>query len=263
MRDLRLLTSRWVDVHGTRIHVRAPRSAPSATSSHVVLVHGIGVSSRYMAPLAVQLSRSFRVSAIDLPGFGLSDKPRPPLDLDGMADALAGWLEAERVERVSLVGNSFGCQVIVRFALRHPAKLARVVLQGPTTDPHASVPRQLARWLRAGNREPFSLNGVIVRDYFDCGLRRVLLAYAQSLADPIREELGCIRVPALVVRGARDPIVTQAWAEEVTSLLPNARLVVVPAAAHAMNYGAPEAFAHAIVTFLHESPTQPEQRATA
>ena len=93
-----------------------------------------------------------------------------------------------------------------------------------------SRPTQLARWLRAGNREPFSLNGVIVRDYLDCGLRRVVGSYVRSIADPFRDALPRVRARTLVVRGARDPIVTQAWAEEVTRLLPRAELRVVPGA---------------------------------
>jgi pimeloyl-ACP methyl ester carboxylesterase len=235
-----------------RIHARVPRVPQRSTRPAVVLVHGIGVSSRYMAPLASRLSDRFRVYAIDLPGFGRSDKPAHWLGLDGLADTLAGWLRTEGLGRVALVGNSFGCQVIVRLALRHPGCVARAVLQGPTGDPHAGIPRQVVRWVIAGSREPLSLTAVLARDYLDCGVLRALAAYRSSLADPLGKELPRVHAPILVLRGGRDRIVTQAWVEEFTSQLPDARLVLLPEAAHAINYGAPDAFARAITPFLNE-----------
>jgi 2-hydroxy-6-oxonona-2,4-dienedioate hydrolase len=250
MQQLALLRSRWTDVEGRRVHARVPRGWQPSAWPPVVLVHGIGVSSRYMAPLAVRLARGFRVLAIDLPGFGLSEKPARPLDLDGLADALSGFLRAEGLDRAALVANSFGCQVLVRFALRHPDLVTRLVLQGPTGDPQLSVPRLVARWLYEGTREPFSLNAVIARDYFDCGLRRVLSAFHASVTDSMLAELPRVAVPTLVVRGERDAIATQRWCEEIVSRLPRGRLALVSGAAHAMNYGSPDAFAGAVAGFL-------------
>ncbi|MDQ3880940.1 MAG: alpha/beta hydrolase, partial [Chloroflexota bacterium] len=65
-------------------------------------------------------------------------------------------------------------------------------------------------------------------------------------------KLPCVRVPTLVVRGGRDPIVPQAWAEEVARLLPRGRLVVIPGAAHAVNHDAPAALARVVLPFLTE-----------
>jgi 2-hydroxy-6-oxonona-2,4-dienedioate hydrolase len=48
-----------------------------------------------------------------------------------------------------------------------------------------------------------------------------------------------VAVPVLVVRGSRDRIVSQAWAEAVTRLLPDARLVVIPGVAHVINFSYP------------------------
>ncbi len=56
--------------------------------------------------------------------------------------------------------------------------------------------------------------------------------------------------PALVVRGARDPIVPQEWAEWASSLLPRGELLVVPGAAHAVNYNAPRPLVEATEAFL-------------
>jgi pimeloyl-ACP methyl ester carboxylesterase len=55
-----------------------------------------------------------------------------------------------------------------------------------------------------------------------------------------------------VVHGLRDRIVSQRWAEEVTSLLPLARLVVIPGTAHTTNYDWPLEFAREVQTFLSD-----------
>ncbi len=61
-----------------------------------------------------------------------------------------------------------------------------------------------------------------------------------------------MRVPALVVRGSRDSIVTQRWAEEAARLLPKGRIVVVSGSAHVANVDAPSEFARVIRAFLDE-----------
>jgi pimeloyl-ACP methyl ester carboxylesterase len=233
-----------------RTHARVPSRPADTDATDVVLVHGLGVSSRYMAPLAVRLVPQFRTIAPDLPGFGRSEKPSHSLGLDELADALAGFFDVSKIDRAAIVANSFGCQIAARFALRHSDRVTRMVLQGPTTDPHASVPKQIARWLLDGREELVSLNLIIARDYLECGLRRLIETYLAGLSDPLREELTHIGVPTLVVRGEHDRIVTTRWAEEVARLLPNAELRIVAGAAHAMNYSVPDLEAAAIVPFL-------------
>lgn len=62
-----------------------------------------------------------------------------------------------------------------------------------------------------------------------------------------------IRAPTLGVRGARDPIVPQRWAEEAARLLPRGRLVVIPGAAHSITFHAPLELTRVIRPFLLEA----------
>ena len=59
-------------------------------------------------------------------------------------------------------------------------------------------------------------------------------------------------MPTLVVRGERDPIVPQYWAEEVARILPRGRLAVVPEAGHALNYSRPHDLARLVRAYLSE-----------
>jgi pimeloyl-ACP methyl ester carboxylesterase len=204
-----------------------------------------------MAPLLARLADDFPTIAPDLPGFGETSDPPEPLRLPGMADALAGWMDAVGMPRAAFVGNSLGCQVIAHLAARHPERLARAVLISPTMDPTAPRARQqIARLLLDVPRERWPLPLIASGDYLEGGVSRGWQTLVSALREPSADSYRRIAVPALVVRGERDPIVSAPWAREVTRLLPQGRLVTVPDAPHAVNFSAPDALAHTLRPFL-------------
>ena len=226
-------------------------AVPRRSADTVILVHGLGVSGAYWTPTARRLAERFRVLVPDLPGFGDSDKPRRVLDVGELAGALAAWMDAMEIDRAPLVANSLGCQVSVRMALERPERVTRLILQGMTIDPEArSAPVQIMRLLADAFVEPPSILPLVVRDYLKCGPRRLIGTLRHILDDPIAEHLKRIDVPALVVRGDLDPIVPQRWAEESARLLPHGRLIVIPDAAHALNFARPKGFARVIIDYL-------------
>jgi pimeloyl-ACP methyl ester carboxylesterase len=150
-----------------------------------------------------------------------------------------------------LLGNSLGCQIIVNFALRYPERITRAVLVGPTMDPKARTIRQAAlRLLLDAPCEPFSYLPVLIREYLAAGIRRTIRTLQYAFADTIEEHLPKVHIPTLIVRGARDPIVPQDWAEEVHRLLPDSQFVVLPRAGHAVNFNSPEKLTAIIRPFL-------------
>lgn len=202
-------------------------------------MHGLAVSSLYFVPLARRLARRFSVLAPDLPGHGRSGTPPRALGIAELAEALLAWLDAAGIERAPLVANSLGCQAAVELAVREPERVERLVLVGPTMDPGApTIAEQALRLARDAVREPVGLNLVELRDYLRTGPRRIVATALAALADPFAEKLPRVAQPALVVRGGRDAIVSQRWAEQVAALLPRGRLVVVPGAPHAAHRAA-------------------------
>lgn len=239
------------NVGGVRMHAFVSTNDAPAENVPLVLIHGLGVSGTYWLPTAALLGEHFHVLVPDLPGFGDSDKPHHVLDLRELADVLVAWMDEMGVDRATLVGNSMGCQIAVHVAVAHPDRVTRLVLQAPTIDPGArSAARQIGRLIVDGLVEPPSLLPIVTRDYLKCGYRRIARTLRHSLEDPIEEKLPQVHAPALVVRGARDVIVPQYWAEEAARLLPIGRLVVVPGAAHAMNFALPMELTRIILDFL-------------
>lgn len=219
---------------------RRMRAWVAGSGRPIVFVHGLGVTSRYLLPTAQHLTRHGRTLLPDLPGFGQSDPAPDVLDIPGLADALASWIAAIDGAPAVLVANSVGCQVAAHLAVERPQLVGAAVLAGPTVDPHARSPwQQAVRWIRGSTREPPSLAMVVLRDYLDTTPWRLAVTIRHMFADRIERKLPLLRAPTIVVRGGRDPIVSQRWAEEAAQLLPDGRLAVIPGAGHTVNYSAP------------------------
>ncbi len=251
------LESRWATVDGLRVHARVCE-AVGPEGPAVVLVHGLSMSARYLEPTAERLAGHVRVYAPDLPGFGESDAPPHVLGVGGLADALAGWMDAFRVRPAVLLGNSLGCQILLDVAVRRPELVRALVLVGPTVDPAGrSIPRLVGRAAVDVFREAPSLWPLIVSEYLKAGVVRTWKTLVDLVEDRPEDRLGEVHVPTLVVRGAEDAIVPAPWAEEVARRLPQGRLLTVEGAAHAVNFGAPAPLAAAVRALVAEVEGEP------
>ncbi len=216
-----------------------------------MLVHGYGVSSSYMLPLAQSLASRFWVFAPDMPGYGRSQQPRVPLGIADLAAALADWLDAVGLDCPAFIANSMGCQVVTELAVRRPERVGPMVLVGPTVDPRRRAARhQLVGGLRDSAREPRSLLALAARDDAVLGVRALLATARSALADRIEQRLPLIEQPTVVLRGQYDGFVDQKWAEQAVSLLPDGRLVVVPQEPHAVHYTQPDLVARVVRELL-------------
>lgn len=278
MKSTPVLESRHVEVSGRPMHYIASTTDVDPRPP-VVLIHGVGLSHRYLLPVAELLARDFRVLIPDLPGFGLSFKPDRVWSLAETVDWLARWIERLGLQRPALLGNSVGCQYIVDLAVRYPNLVSRAVLQGPTCDPAArTLSQQIVRWTLNRNREHLSqVSAVPVRfpeegdpppvrdivpanrqDYRDCGWWRLYKTFLAAMHDPIEQKLPEMHCPTLVVAGSRDPIVPLIWAEEVVRRLPQGRLIELPGVPHTANLEAPLELYRVSKPFLLEARHPPQ-----
>ncbi|MET7706312.1 alpha/beta fold hydrolase [Micromonospora sp. NPDC005413] len=248
------LTSEWRLVDGRRTHTR--RSAdPGTGAPPVVLVHGLAVSHRYLTPLAVALATTHPVYVPDLPGFGLTERPRSAYDVRRHTDHLAAWLAAYRLPPVCLLGHSFGAEVAASVAATHPGAVRALVLAGLTSDPAGRSRRtQFGRWLVDTLREAPLQSPILARDVWNARPWRVFATPSHSVRNAVEADLVRITAPTLVLAGDRDPVAPPRWRDQATRLVPDASLVVVPAAAHNVVTTAPTAVATAIRHILAPDP---------
>jgi pimeloyl-ACP methyl ester carboxylesterase len=98
----------------------------------VICVHGLGATKASFLSTVAALADRYRVIAMDLPGFGESDKPiSAPYDAPYFARAVTALLDRLEIERAHLIGNSMGGRVSIEMGLREPERIGRIALLSP------------------------------------------------------------------------------------------------------------------------------------
>ncbi|WP_165064375.1 alpha/beta fold hydrolase [Marisediminicola senii] len=210
-------------------HYAGPVGADSATVPAFVLVHGIGMSSRYFDQLAERLAQYGSVHLIDLPGYGRSATPPHDTTISDHARVVGLFVTTLGHRHPVIVGHSMGTQVVTSLLAQRPEITDRLVLIAPTIYPgRRSSMAQALSLLADMPREPFRAQWTVTTDYlFRSGIPYYLTQLPHLVGDQIEGRLASITARTLVIRGTRDPIVPLHWAENVTSLLPDATLVEV------------------------------------
>lgn len=249
----------------------------------VVLLHGLGATKVSFLPTIGALADRHRVIAIDLPGFGDSDKPLgAAYDPRFFARSVVALLDALELERASLVGNSMGGRVALEAGLSHPGRVDRLVLLAPAlawlrdrplapllrlVRPELGLlqiaPRQLVepivRRLIPGAEEGWTAAGVdeFLRSYLKPRGRAAFYAAARNVyldephgADGFWTRLHCLTAPSLFVWGRHDHLVPPAFARHVRAALPAARHLELDCG-HVPQFERPTLVHDAIARFLH------------
>ena len=261
----------------------------------LLLIHGWGMHGGMWGVAAERLAEHFRVLAVDLPGHGFSAKSEDsgfgiqergarsevgdPFVYPAL-DAIVDELAARFGEPLTVCGWSLGGQIALRWAMRHPQQISRLVLVASTPcftrrpgwecgmaektlaefatalqqDYVLTLRRFLALQVRGSERERELLaelrSALFGRGEPDLG---ALQSGLEILRDcDLRSALPGIRQPALVVGGERDTLTPPQASHYLAAQLPNARLAEIKGAAHAPFLSHPDEFMKHLMSFLHE-----------
>ncbi|MEQ1505536.1 MAG: alpha/beta hydrolase [Myxococcota bacterium] len=281
------LATRWpmrqVEVDGVRIaYVDSGGDLPV-----LLFVHGLSSSLSFWDLQLDAFRDRYRVIALDLPGFGASDRPDAPYTPPWYADTVVSFLDALGIDRVTWVGHSMGGQIGLHAALRHGDRLDALVLAAPAGF-ERFTPGE-ARWMKTywtdGRSleadEPairanftalvFNRHDALVEQWIAERVRlrdtdafrgtsvAVARCVAGMLDHPVLDRLGEVATRTLIVYGTRDHLIpnpifhggrTRTIAEAGRDRLPNAELVLIPGAGHGVQHDAPDAFDAAVTAFL-------------
>jgi pimeloyl-ACP methyl ester carboxylesterase len=218
-------------------HVRAPLDADRA----VVLVHGVGSSSRAYQKLADHLVAHGEVHAVDLPGFGASPHLARDVTIPEHAAAVARYVR-EHVLDAGLpapvvVGHSMGAQVVGQLLADHPDVTSAGVLIGPTAEPGTrSLGGQAVRLaVDAVGERPRTVGVLLVDALVRCSVPYYLGQLRHVIDYRLEDVLPRSTVPVVVVRGERDPVAPQGWVELLAARAPSGRQRTVRGRHHAMD----------------------------
>ncbi len=247
----------------------------------VLLVHGFGGSgAAWGEPALAGLASRHRVLAVDLIGHGASDDPGDATrtTLDRVLDDLERALDAAGVSACPWIGYSMGGRITLAASLLRSDRLSRMVLEsaspGLASDAERADRRAsdetLARWIEENGidawAEAWEENPLFTgRAALPAAARDGFLAQrranrAPALAAWLRgvgtgsqpsfwDRLGQVRVPTLILTGARDPKFSDIG-RRMAAAIPDARRMAVPGAGHTVHLELPAAWLAAVSSFL-------------
>jgi pimeloyl-ACP methyl ester carboxylesterase len=284
------LALQHVTIHGHEVSYR--RAGP-ADSETILLLHGLAGSSKTWDGVIEQLAEHHDVIAPDLLGHGESAKPRGDYSLGAFASGLRDFLTVLDVERVTVVGHSFGGGVAMQLAYQHPQFIDRLVLVGsgglgrevspllrllslpgaeylmPIGIPKPIIDRanDIGRFLGRRNirserlgelwRAYSSLAGAENRRAFVKTMRGVIEPGGQTVDARDRLYLAA-RVPILIVWGDRDGVIPVSHGREAHELIENSRLEILEGVGHFPHVEAPDRFADVLLDFVATTAAGPD-----
>src|SRR4051794_27709897 len=118
-------------VHHVTIHGHRRAYVKAGSGPALLLLHGLGCTHNTWLPVLDSLARRYTVIAPDLLGHGESDKPRADYTLGAFANGMRDLLTVLNIDKVTVVGHSFGGGVAMQFGYQFPERTERMVLVAP------------------------------------------------------------------------------------------------------------------------------------
>jgi pimeloyl-ACP methyl ester carboxylesterase len=264
------------------------RYVESGNSEHtLLLLHGISSSIEFYEQVIPLLSKSFRVIALDLLGFGLSDKPQgKKYSLELYASLIHDFLEkTESIgEKLSATGHSMGGKYLLASALLYPGTYNKLVLS--STDGFIHVPSYVSAIslpLVRNVMKSLLTRKSVSKKMFDLAFHNISNVNAESYRkilnvarDPgsfdtvmalnrnltkldltrtgLRQRLGELNVPVLIIWGDHDRYFAPEIAQTVKNEIPAAKLVMFEECGHSPMLEYPEKFSRTITEFILSEP---------
>ncbi|MEZ4647258.1 MAG: alpha/beta fold hydrolase [Candidatus Eisenbacteria bacterium] len=261
-------------------------SGSGIDSTPLLLVHGLGSNAKAWLRNIPEWSKTRRVIAIDLPGYGLSSKGDYPYSLSFYAEVLTEFLDELGIEKVHLGGHSLGGQIAMVTALQHPTRVENLILVAPAG--FETFTRGEGQWFKSvmtvdlvkettiqGIAENLNANfhrtppeaefmitdRIQIRgaDGFEDYCYAVTRNVAAMIDEPVAKRLDDIEQPTLVIFGENDglipnPYLHGGYSADVAHLgveaLPHAQLVLIPDCGHFAQFEKPVEVNSAVTGFL-------------
>ena len=255
-------TQGWLDAEGVRtryLHAGKPE-LPA-----LLLLHGTGGHAEAYVRNLASHGEHFNTYAIDMVGNGLSSKPEHiALEIPAYVDHLRAVMDALGIQKASISGESLGGWVAARFAVAHPERVDRIVLN--TSAGNTAFPEVMARikslsmasvedpsWERIRARLEFLMADKSMVNDDLVGTRQALYA-APGMVEAMRrtlvlqemeirrrnllsaDEWSSIKAPTLVLWTSHDPTADVSEGRKISELIPGARFVVMEGCGHWPQY---------------------------
>ena len=251
--------------NGLSIHYEVHGDGPP-----LVMVHANPYDRRLFLYQVARFSAFYRVVALDLRGYGLSDKPTDPFTLEDMTQDVLGVCDDLGIAQAIFLGVSVGSGIALKIGLDHAERARGLILVGGSSRPGGSIETRIRGFIDMG---PAAYRPVYMPELFAPGFtdttpgrwvmnmfcddagdldgRSIARIFEARGAENMLPRLGEIDVPVLVINGEHDNSLERGT--ETAKHIPDARHVVLPGTGHACGIEDPAAFDAAMMDFLEAS----------
>jgi pimeloyl-ACP methyl ester carboxylesterase len=252
-------------------------------TSSAILVHGLGGYIENWEDNVAALAQGRRVYALDLVGFGRSDKPQVRYSIPYLTEFVQEFMIVQDVDRAALIGQSMGGAIALQFALRYPHQVEKLVLVDsaglgkeisiysrmmslPILGELSARPsrKRTAQLLRLLFQDKDLITDQLIEEVFQMsslpGAQRCLLSALRAMCNiwgvrsgayrPLLDRLKEIEVPTLVIWGAQDRVHPATHAHQTVKRLPHARVHIFDPCGHMPHIECTEEFNTLVTDFL-------------
>jgi pimeloyl-ACP methyl ester carboxylesterase len=242
----------------------------SGTGSPIVLIPGLAGGFDLLGPMARSLAAGHHVYTYQLRGENDCFVLRHPFDLDDLVEDLAELIDSLKLEKPTIMGLSFGGIIALKFAIRYPYRLDRLIVQGVGARYEHGLIQQIASTVLS--RFPLPADSPFVNQFFnllfggkqkhdslfDFVTRQCwqtdqsVMAHRFRLVEEldIEDQLRHIKAPTLVLSGDRDVLVSAGSLAPLGNNIPDVRVVRLPSCGHLAFVTKPDLIVKQVEQFL-------------
>ena len=208
-----------------------------------ILLHGNGEDVSYFVHQMGPFAKHFRVIAIDTRGHGQTPRGNAPFTIRQFAEDLFGFMDRHGIVKAHILGFSDGGNIAIAFALTHPERIEKLILNGANLDA-SGVKRSTQIPIEIGYR----IAKVFAGKSSEAKKNAEMLGLMVNDPNIKPEELAQIHCPTLVVAGSKD-MIKEEHTRLIAQSIPGAEVAIIPGNHFVANKN-PDAFNEAVLRFL-------------
>jgi len=218
----------------------------------ILLIHGgLGHADIWASQVAT-MSKTHKVIVADSRGHGRSTRTEQPYGYDLMASDYLALLDYLKIDKTALVGWSDGGIIGIDIALHHPERLTRLFAQAANVttdgvDPGVMTNKTFAAYIERSGRDYKKMSKT--PDQYDAFVSQISHMW-ESEPTWTKEQLAKITTPTAIVAGDHDEAIKREHTEYMASVIPGAKLIILPNASHFAMLQAPDEYSQAALDFI-------------
>lgn len=210
----------------------------------LILLHGNGENCDYFKGQIDEFARFFHVYALDTRGHGKTPRGNAPFTIRQFADDLLGFMDSHGIDKAHLLGFSDGGNIAMVFAIKHPDRVNRLILNGANLNakgikPSTQIPIEIG----------FKIASMFARKSLEAKQNAEMLGLMVNDPNVQPVELSAIKAKTLVIAGTND-MIKDAHTRLIAQSIPDSQLVLIKGN-HFIANKCPEAFNRAVLEFLN------------